>query len=84
MTDLEDMNLDQLGRRHRKLEDDLKAVREALAPAIRAERAAGASYADLLNRSGYRSIETIRQITKPDQRDAANSHRRKKPADAAD
>lgn len=68
--------LDQLGARHRKLLADLADVRSALAEAIPAERAKGATYVDLMNRSGYTSIETIRQIVDPKARDKANRVRR--------
>ena len=70
-------DLDQLGRRHRKLQADLAALRVELADAIRAERLAGATYQDLLQRSGYTSIETIRQIIDPQARDRANRSRRR-------
>lgn len=68
--------IDQLGRRHRKLLADLAALRVELAEAIRAERLAGATYADLMTRSGYTSIETIRQIVAPEKRDEINRRRR--------
>jgi hypothetical protein len=69
-------DLDTLGRRHKKLLADLEALQPQLAEAIRAERAAGATYADLMARSGYKSIETIRQIVKPSERNAINKRRR--------
>jgi hypothetical protein len=69
-------DLDTLGKRHKKLLADMDALVPQLAEAIRAERAAGATYADLMTRSGYRSIETIRQIVKPTARDAINGRRR--------
>jgi hypothetical protein len=69
-------DLDQLGRRHAKLQAELAALRTDLAAAIRAERAAGATYQELLQRSGYSSIETIRQIIKPSAREDANRARR--------
>lgn len=68
--------IDQLGRRHRKLLADLAALRVELADAIRTEKAAGATYADLMMRSGYTSIETIRQIVDPGKRDEINRRRR--------
>ena len=68
--------LDQLGTRHRKLLAALAEVRAALSEAIPAERAKGATYVDLMNRSGYTSIETIRQIVDPKARDKANKVRR--------
>ncbi len=70
-------NLDALGRRHRKMQADLEALRAELAEAIRAERTAGATYVDLMTRSGYTSMETIRQIVKPTARDTANARRRR-------
>jgi len=73
-------DLDTLGRRHRKLQAELDEVRAALADAIRAEKAAGATYVELMNRSGYTSTETIRQILHPDARERANRSRRERPA----
>lgn len=73
--------LDTLGRRHRKMQADLDELRAELAAAIRAEREAGATYADLMQRSGYSSMETIRQIVKPSARDTANRRRRAEVAD---
>jgi hypothetical protein len=70
-------DLDILGRRHRKLQADLAALRADLADAIRRERLTGATYVDLMNRSGYTSTETIRQILKPGARDEINRGRRR-------
>jgi hypothetical protein len=70
--------IDQLGRRHRKLLADLAALRVDLAEAIRAEHATGATYADLMMRSGYTSLETIRQILAPEKRDEINRRRRER------
>ena len=69
-------DLDALGARHRALQDELADVRADLADAIRAERGRGATYVDLMNRSGYSSIETIRQIVNPGAREKANRGRR--------
>lgn len=69
-------NLDDLGARHRELQDELDDVREALAGEIRAERGDGATLVELMNRSGYKSIETIRQILDPKIREKVNHDRR--------
>ena len=69
-------SLDALGARHRALQDELAEVREQIADAIRAERAHGATYVELMNRSGYTSIETIRQIVNPGAREKVNRDRR--------
>lgn len=69
-------NLDALGQRHRQLQDELAEVREALADEIRDERATGATLVQLMNRSGYSSIETIRQILNPSIRQKVNQDRR--------
>jgi hypothetical protein len=69
-------DLDQLGRRHRKLMADLADLRDELAHAIRDERARGATVIDLLQRSGYTSAETIRRIVRPETRERANQIRR--------
>jgi hypothetical protein len=58
------------------MQADLDDLRTQLAEAIRNERAAGATYADLMQRSGYASMETIRQIVKPKARETANRRRR--------
>jgi hypothetical protein len=70
-------DLDTLGRRHRKLVADLAELREQLADAMRTDREAGATYVDLMNRSGYTSIETVRQIVKPGARETVNAGRRR-------
>jgi DNA-binding TFAR19-related protein (PDSD5 family) len=72
-------DLDTLGRRHRKLQDELDALRGELADAIRAEREAGATYQQLLQRSGYGSQETIRQIVKPEARERVYQARKATP-----
>jgi hypothetical protein len=72
-------DLDSLGAEHRKLLDDLDRLKPRLAEAIRAERARGgpdATYVALLARSGYRSIEGIKQIIDPDRRSRMNQDRR--------
>jgi hypothetical protein len=76
-------NLDELGRRHTELQEELQAVREALTPAIRAEKAAGETFARLMVRSGYKSIETIRQIVEPKTREEINGKRRRRAANPA-
>lgn len=73
-------DLDALGRRHRKLQADLAEVREQLAPAMREARKAGATLVDVMNRSGYASVETVRQILDPAVRGQANTRRRERPA----
>ena len=69
-------NLDTLGKRHRQLQDELAEVRDALAGEIRTEREHGATLVQLMNRSGYSSIETIRQILNPQIREKVNQDRR--------
>lgn len=69
-------NLDTLGTRHRQLQDELAEVRDRLAEEIRTERLHGATLVQLMNRSGYSSIETIRQILDPNIRDKVNRDRR--------
>lgn len=74
MTD--DLDLDTLGRRHIRLQEQLEDIRTKLAPKIRAEREAGETIQGLLRRSGYRSPEAIRQILDPDRRKRFNQRRR--------
>lgn len=70
--------LDDLGNRHRELLAALEALKPELDDAIRDEReTTGASYVELMNRSGYKSTETIRQIVKPAARDEINQRRKK-------
>lgn len=72
----EELDLDALGRRHSRLQEQLDEVRLKLAPAIRAERGAGETIQGLLRRSGYRSPEAIRQIIDPERRKRFNRRRR--------
>lgn len=69
-------DLDTLGRKHKRLQDELEEIREQLADAIRAEAENGATWMELANRSGYKSTETIRRILRPEARDATNEARR--------
>jgi hypothetical protein len=72
----DDEDLDALGRRHARLQEQLAEVRSKLAPAIRAERKKGAKLQELLRRSGYHSLEAIRQIIDPRRRERFNRRRR--------
>jgi hypothetical protein len=63
----------QLGKVHVDLVSALDVAREALNHAMRAERDAGATYAQLMKESGYRSIEQVRQIVKPGAREAVRA-----------
>jgi hypothetical protein len=72
-------DLDELGARHRQLLKDLEDLKPLLAEAIRAEYAKGgpdAAYVSLAHRSGYRSIEGVKQIIDPDRRAKMNQDRR--------
>lgn len=72
-------DLDTLGAQHRQLLEDLDKLKPLLADAIRAERVKGgpgSTYVALLARSGYRSIEGIKQIIDPGRRDKMNKDRR--------
>ncbi|HEU0241210.1 MAG TPA: hypothetical protein VFR11_18310 [Micromonosporaceae bacterium] len=54
--------LDELGRRHRRLRDELTKVRAELAPAMREARAAGATQEQVRLRSGYKTLQQVRTI----------------------
>jgi hypothetical protein len=56
--------LAQLGRRHRKLRDDLDAIRPELAEAIREAYAAGVAQVDIVKTTGY-TRDQVRQICLP-------------------
>jgi hypothetical protein len=55
--------LDDLGKKHKRLLRELEELKGPLDDAIRAERAAGISQRELVERSGYKTIQTIRTIT---------------------
>lgn len=62
--------LDALGRLNVELSALLEQVRERLHEAMCQERVEnGATYAELMKRSGYRSIEQVRQVVKPGARE---------------
>ncbi|HWB35696.1 MAG TPA: hypothetical protein VHA75_06700 [Rugosimonospora sp.] len=68
--------IDDLGTRHKALLSELEQLKPLLDDAIRAEReTTGASYVDLMNRSGYKSTETIRQVLNPEARAEINQRR---------
>lgn len=69
-------DLDALGKRHLRLQEELKEVRERLAPLIRAERKAGETLQHIVQRSGYHSTEMVRQIIDPTRREKYNRRRR--------
>jgi hypothetical protein len=73
--------LDELGELRRQLLEDLDMLKPELDEAIRVERAKGgpgATYASLMARSSYGSIEGIKQIIDPARREAMNAGRKKK------
>lgn len=72
----DELDLDALGRRHLRLQEQLQEVREQLAEAIRAERENGETLQGLLRRSGYHSPEAIRHILDPERRERFNRRRR--------
>lgn len=64
--------LAQLGRRHKRLRDDLAKLRPGLADEIRRARAAGMAQADIVKVTGY-ARDRVRQICLP-----ADRRRRRK------
>lgn len=72
----EELDLDALGRRHLRLQEQLAEVRDLLSSAIRAERDKGETMQGLLRRSGYHSLEAVRQILDPERRARFNRRRR--------
>ncbi len=54
--------LDKLGARHRELLDELAALKVPLHDAMLAARAAGATQREVMQRSGYRTIQQVRVI----------------------
>lgn len=71
-------DLDVLGRRHRRLQEELKEVRAKLAPLMREARANNETIGRIVERSGYSSYEAVRQILDPSRR-AEFNRRRSKP-----
>jgi AmiR/NasT family two-component response regulator len=55
--------LDDLGKKHRRLLRELEELKPQLHEAIRTERAAGTKQRELMERSGYKTIQQIRVIT---------------------
>lgn len=55
--------LDELGKRHKRIQREMEELRPLLHAAIRAERAAGVLQRELMERSGYKTIQQIRTIT---------------------
>lgn len=55
--------LDRLGARHKKLLTELEELKPQLHAAIRAERAAKVSQVEIMQRSGYKTVQQIRVIT---------------------
>lgn len=71
-------DLDALGKRHRRLQQELEDVRAKLAPAMREAREAGETIGGVQQRSGYRSYEAVRQILDPKRREEFNRRRSQK------
>lgn len=55
--------LDELGKKHKRLTRELEELKPQLHTAIRAERAAGATQREVMERAGYKTIQQIRTIT---------------------
>lgn len=72
-------DLDTLGEKHVRLQEELKEVREQLAPLIREERERGETLQQITRRSGYHSVEAVRQIIDPSRRAEFNKRRRGTP-----
>lgn len=56
-------DLDRLGARHKKLLSELEELKPQLKDAIRAARADGMKQNEIMQRSGYKTIQQIRVIT---------------------
>lgn len=59
--------LNQFGRKHKRLRDEMEALRPELAEEIRAAHAAGVAQVDIAARSGY-TRDQVRQICLPPER----------------
>lgn len=55
--------LDDLGRKHKRLLRELEELKPALHDAMRRERATGATQREIMERSGYKTIQQVRVIT---------------------
>jgi hypothetical protein len=72
-------DLDRLGRRHKQLRQQLESLLPELHEAMRAERAAEVTLREIMERSGYRTIQQVREICMTDeQRQAERDKRRKR------
>jgi len=67
--------LKQLGDRNKAIRAEQARLREELIPEIRAAADAGVSQAEIVAITGY-TRETVRQIVRPEARDAVNRARR--------
>lgn len=54
--------LDRLGTRHRKLIAELEAIKGPLHEAMREARAASVTQREIMERSGYKTIQQVRVI----------------------
>lgn len=72
-------DLDRLGRRHKQLRQQLAELLPALQEAMRAERAADVTYREIMERSGYQTIQQVREICMTDEeREAERAKRRQR------
>jgi hypothetical protein len=55
-------DLDRLGRRHKQLRQQLEDLKPELHEAMRAERAGEVTYREIMERSGYHTIQQVREI----------------------
>lgn len=55
--------LDDLGKRHKRLLRELEEIKPALHEAMRAARAAGMTQREVQEKSGYKTIQQVRTIT---------------------
>lgn len=61
-------DLDDLGKKHKRLLRELDELKPALHEAMRKERTAGATQREIMERSGYKTIQQVRVITGEAQR----------------
>lgn len=55
--------LDKLGARHKKLLAELDELKPKLHEAMRTERATGMTQREIMEKSGYKTIQQVRVIT---------------------
>jgi hypothetical protein len=71
-------DLDRLGRRHKQHRQQGETLFPELHAAMRAARAANLTYREIMERSGYRTIQQVREICMTDEQRQTERDKRKR------